>query len=436
MKRIINTLGDIAKVALLLGIIGTTLFAAGSVQAQDLYQIEQPITHEQTVKRLEIHRGWDVRLTQTPAGSSTRVVVTTACADYFEEGAEPQVMEVYKEWYTVVENKGMPHKTVVDIYTAQPIREIHVYPGARLTIRQWASDSTRLEIEADSAARLVVDSLVNPGTTSITATDATVDLRYMRTRLLHIYARKASTVTEGDVEWHRQWIHRGEQASTSIAATDSARHVYVETAKCYDRERKQLSLNLYINLDLAKPAWLEGNRHGSPYNTNHALGLNFNLVSNQMKIVHRLSWQFGLSVGARWMELDNVVKVEEDRLVLDASHGATPPRQDLYSWSVGVPLMLTFGLDKRSSYFLYASLTPTYTFSQRLATSTLGEDHRRSREHEKVEVLRPFNVRAAIGLGTTLRGVGRLEFHIDLLPTFRSSAGAPQTRMMGLSYTF
>ena len=84
----------------------------------------------------------------------------------------------------------------------------------------------------------------------------------------------------------------------------------------------------------------------------------------------------------------------------------------------------------------YASLTPTYIFSQRLATSTLGEDHRRSREHEKVEVLRPFNVRASIGLGTTLRGVGRLEFHIDLLPTFRSSAGAPQTRMMGLSYTF
>ena len=411
MKRIISTLGDIVKTALLLGIIGTTIFAASTVQAQDLYQIEQPVSHDQTVSRLEINRGWDVRLTQTPAGSSTRVVVTTACADFFDEGAEPQVMTVHKGWYIVEENKGMPRKTIVDIYTAQPIRHIHVYPGARLTIRRWVTDSTRLDID-------------------------TVDLRYMRTRFLHIVAHKGSRVTEGNVQWHRQWITRGEMASTSIAQTDSARHVYVEQKKRYDREDKFNQLSLYLSLDLAKPLWLESNRHGSPYNTNHSLGLNINFVSNDMPLGGRFAWNVGLNFGLRMMQLDNAVRVDDRRLVLDSSYGAQPPRQNLLFSTIGLPITLKFGLNRRSSYFLYASLTPTYSYSQRLLTSTLGEDNRRHRDRSKVDVIRPFNVRAAIGLGSTLRNVGRLEFHIDLLPTFRSSAEAPQTRMMGLSYTF
>lgn len=436
MKRIISTLGDIVKTALLLGIIGTTIFAASTVQAQDLYQIEQPVSHDQTVSRLEINRGWDVRLTQTPAGSSTRVVVTTACADFFEEGAEPQVMTVHKGWYIVEENKGMPRKTIVDIYTAQPIRHIHVYPGARLTIRRWESDSTRLHIDVDSAGTLVVDSLENPGSTSIWATDATVDLRYMRSRFLHIVAHKGSRVTEGNVQWHRQWITRGEMASTSIAQTDSARHVYVKQKKRYDRDDKLNRLSLYLSLDLAKPLWLESNRHGSPYNTNHSLGLNINFVSNDMPLGGRFAWNVGLSFGLRTMQLDNAVRTDDRRLVLDPSYGAQPPRQNLLFSTIGLPITLKFGLNRRSSYFLYASLTPTYSYSQRLLTSTLGEDNRRHRDRSKVDVIRPFNVRAAIGLGSTLRNVGRLEFHIDLLPTFRSSAGAPQTRMMGLSYTF
>lgn len=432
MKRIVNIAGNAVKTVLLAGIAGL----ASTAQAQDLYQIEQSIVHEKTITNLDINRGWDVHLIQAPAGSTTRVVLTTTCADYYEEGAEPEVLEVDKKWYTVASNPGMPRNTKVEIYTAQPIKNIILQKGARLTIQRFDFDSTKLDINIDSGAVLVVNSLTNSGTTTISATDATADLRHMHTKWLHIYASGASTVNEGEVQWHRQWITRGKRATTSITETDSARHVYVKQRNRHDRESKWNSLFLNLGLDLAKPAWLEGNRYNSPYNTNHSLGLNICFLSNDINIAHRLNWNLGLNVGARWMQLDNVVKAENGSLVLDPSHGATPPRQDLYSWNIGIPLTLMFGLDKTSSYSLYASLTPTYTFYQRLATSTLGEDNRRHREHEKVDVFRPFNVRAAIGLGSTLRGLGRLELYIDLLPTFKASAEAPQTRMMGLNYTF
>ena len=43
---------------------------------------------------------------------------------------------------------------------------------------------------------------------------------------------------------------------------------------------------------------------------------------------------------------------------------------------------------------------------------------------------------AAVGLDCAIGGLGKVEFFIDLLPSFRSSADAPQTHMFGLSYIF
>ena len=82
----------------------------------------------------------------------------------------------------------------------------------------------------------------------------------------------------------------------------------------------------------------------------------------------------------------------------------------------------------------YASLSPTYNFTPRLRSSSLDADNHRHSNLEKVDILNRFNIRASIGVG--LGSLHRLEFFIDLLPTFKSSADAPQMRMMGLTYTF
>ena len=444
MKHIINILGDIVKVSFLAALIGITFFAASSANAQDLYQIEQSFGHDFTVKNLYIGRGWDVRLIQTPKGTPTQVVLTTPYADFFAEDAEPTLLEV-KKWskkdgyYYLKANQWMPHTTIVEIYTSQPIENIELYKGARLTIQHYDFDSIYLDITADTGAVLVIDTLNNRYSTSITVSNATLDLRHFAGRLLNIYAYGESTVKEGEVRSSNQWLTMGEKTTSNITATDSTRHIYVKTKKSHDRERKLHMFNLTLGFDLSMPiTWLDNSLHGSPYNTNYGLAIHDRLLSNDMAINRHLTWNFGLDISFNFLQLDNVVKVDGDRLILDPSYGATPPRQELYWCAIGLPVTLKYNFNKRVPYFrnIYATLTPTFNFKPRLFTQTLDENDHWDIDHEKVDILNRFNVRAAIGLDCNIGGLGKIEFFIDLLPTYKSSADAPQTRMFGLSYIF
>lgn len=447
MKRIIDILGDIVKVTLLVAIVGITIFAASSTHAQDLYQIEQSFDHDFTVKNLYIGRGWDARLIQTPKGTPTQVVLTTPYADFFAEDAEPTLLEV-KKWskkdgyYYLKANQWMPHTTIVEIYTSQPIENIELYKGAHLTIQHYDFDSVKLDINADTDAVLVIDTLSNRYRTSITVSNATLDLRHISTNELTIDAYGESTVKEGEVRSKHQWLRMGEKAKSNVTATDSTRHIYVETKKGHDRERKLHMFNLTLGFDLSMPiTWLDNSLHGSPYNTNYGLAIHDRFLSNDMAINRRLAWNFGLDVSFNFLQLDNVVKADGDRLVLDPSYGATPPRQDLYWCAIGLPVTLKFNFGKwstPSSPFrgLYFTLTPTFNFKPRLVTTTLDNDDHWDIDREKVDILNRFNVRAAVGLDCNFGGLGRIEFFADLLPTYKSSADAPQTRMFGLSYIF
>ncbi len=444
MKHIINILGDIVKVSFLAALIGITVFAASSANAQDLYQIEQSFDHEFTVRNLYIGRGWDVRLIQTPKGTPTQVVLTTPCANFFEEDAEPTLLEV-KKWskkdgyYYLKANQWMPHSTIVEIYTSQPIENIELYKRAHLTIQHYDFDSVKLEISADTGAMLVIDTLNNRYSTSITVSNATLDLRRFSGDKLIIDAYGESSIMEGDVKSTEQRLTMGEKTTSNITATDSTRHIYVKTKKSHDRERKLHMLNLTLGFDLSMPiTWLDNSLHGSPYNTNYGLAIHDRLLSNDMAINRHLTWNFGLDISFNALQLDNVVKVDDDHLVLDPSYGATPPRQELYWCAIGLPVTLKYNFNKRVPYFrnIYASLTPTFNFKPRLITQTLDEDDHWSVDREKVDILNRFNVRAAIGLDCNIGGLGKIEFFFDLLPTYKSSADAPQTRMFGLSYIF
>ena len=448
MKRIINILGDIVKVSFLAALIGITVFAASSANAQDLYQIEQSFDHDFTVKYLYIGRGWDARLIQTPKGTPTQVVLTTPCANFFAEDAEPTLLEV-KNWskkdgyYYLKGNQWMPHTTIVEIYTSQPIENIELYKGAHLTIQHFDFDSVKLDITADTGTVLVIDTLNNRYCTSITVSNATLDLRRFSGNKLIIDAYGESSIMEGNVKSTEQRLTMGEKTTSNITATDSTRHIYVKTKKSYDRERKLHMFNMTLGFDLSMPiTWLDNSLHNSPYNTNYGLAIHCRLLSNDMSINRRLAWNFGLDINFNFLQLDNSVKVDSDRLLLDPSFGATPPRQDLYWCAIGLPVTLKFNLGKWSNYpnasfrYLYATLTPTFNFKPRLITQTLDEDDHWSVDREKVDILNRFNVRAAIGLDCNIGGLGRIEFFIDLLPTYKSSADAPQTRMFGLSYIF
>lgn len=421
MKKISSVLGDILKISFLLFIVSSGI--AATAHAQDLYQIEQTFDHSFDISDLKVNRGWDVHLRQAPKGSVTRVVVTTPCANFFEEGEEPDLIKVQKSskrdgGYEVLSNQSMPRSTRVDIITHQPIKYIDVCSGARLTIDRWVSDSVHFDFNIDSGAVVVIDSMVNPGSTTFMVHDATLDLRYFRGGRLNIWNYRNSRVTEGDVK-------------------TTAPHT-LEPAKEY----KLHYFNLNFGIDLAQPM-LNDSRYNSPYNTYYGLTGHIRMTSNDMAINRLMSWNFGLDVSFSVLQLDNAVKIDGSSLVLDPSYGATPPRQSLYWWSVGLPFTLKFSFGKWGNPYLgsplrglYATLTPTLNFKPRLETRTLDEDSHWNTDHERVDILSRFNLRASVGLNCSIGGLDKVEFFIDLLPSFRSSADAPQTRMYGLSFIF
>lgn len=390
-----------------------------SAKAQDLYQIEQNFEHEFRVGNLVIQSGWDARLIQVPEGTPTRVVITTPCANYFEEGEEPNLLSVsrYKKYdgtYTLMQNQWMPRTTVVEIFTAQPLDDITLEKNARLTIAYFDFDTIDLEITADSGAVLIVDTLINHGKTEISGEDATLDLRHLRGNILKIWTRGVCHVTEGDIQ-------------TSIPRT-----------KEQGKNFKIHMLNLNVGVGLSTPLWVENSRYGSPYNTNRTFELHIMFRSNDVPINRHISWDCGLDAKAAWSQLDNAVMVQGDQFVLDPSLGATPPRQYLYWWSIGVPVTLKFEFAGKShpTAGFFTTLTPTFNFKPRLLSKSLDANDHWNSTTEKADILNRFNVRAAFGLYAPSLGKGKLEFFVDLLPTYKSSANAPQTRMFGLNFYF
>lgn len=419
MKRIGTLVRDIFEITVLVALLGIGIFAEISANAQtvrqqpqDLYQIEQSFDHEFLVNNLVIQSGWDARLIQVPVGTPTRVVITTPCANFFEEGEEPNLLSVEKQgkhdgYYTLLRNQWMPRTTVVEIFTAQPIDDIRLEENARLTIAYFDFDSTRLDITADSGAVLIVDTLINRGRIDVMLTNATLDLRHVMGGKTDVGAYAHSTVTKGDIQ--------GEYHQSD-----------------YDRAPKMHGMTIGLGLNIALPVAFSSNQQGSPYNTNHAFEFHILGQINDFPISNHWSWNLNIDASATWMQLDNVVAAQNDQLVLDPSYGATPPRQSLYYWSIGLPVRLKYNPWKYVVF--YASLAPTYNFTPRLSSTTFDADNHRHTTHEKVDILNHFNLRASIGVG--LGNLHRLEFFVDLLPTFKSSANAPQTRMMGLTYTF
>lgn len=447
MKRIAYTLKDIlATVGTAVILVITLLMACNaSAQEEDIYEIEQTI--DQSFNQIYISSGWDARLIQAPKGSPTRVVLVTPYAEFFEEGSEPNIVEVKRlsnknSWLHLKPNQSMPHSTMVEIHTAQPIDVIHLYRDAHLTIGHFDFDSIDLDIDVDTSATLVVDTMYNRWSTSFSIYDGALDIRHFYGKYLHMWAYGHSSVTCGEIRATRFWQRQSTYASLKIDNIDSVRHHHVYQNKSLNHANGWFRvLNLNFGFNVSVPiVGTDGARHGSPYNTYFDLGYIFLFGFNTMSLNSKWSLDLNLQVSTHSMLLDNVVKVDGDRLLLDDSYGAIAPRQNLEYWTIGIPVRMRYTLGSSfRPYFRYCyfSLMPMVNFKQTLITQTLNENNRWNRNKvENLNLLNRFNLRASFGINTSIMGLNNIEFFIDLLPTYKPSSGAPQTRMMGLVYHF
>ena len=453
MKRIASSLKDTFCFFGSATILVLTLLMTTHASAQDIYEIEQ--TFDQPFNMLYIDKGWDARLIQAPQGSPTTIVLQTHCAEFFEEGNEPQIVEIKKfdkkdSWLYLQPNKSMPQSTVVEIHTAQPINEISLYKDAHLTIVHYDFDSVKLEIDADTGSVLVIDTANNRHFTSILLKNATLDLRHITSNKISVSAFGESTVKgnnigtdihDGDIRSRRYMLRLSEKAVSDIATTDSSRRVYVERKHLYNGSRYLESLSLTFGLNVSST--LQGTddaRYGSPYNTLGEFGVYEQLSTNNIPLGGRWSWQPSLELAYRVRLLDNPVKAVAGHLALDNSYGALTPRQHLEYFTLGLPVALNYTFDKKWHSFskgFYFKLTPMFNFNQELVTQTLNvHSHWVTTRDNNLDILNRFNLRAAIGLDLGMLGFRSIEFFMDLLPTYKPSAEAPQTRMFGLVYHF
>lgn len=446
MKRLAPKLKDtISSIGTTAMLVIAMLLACNASAQEDIYEIEQTV--DQPFNQLYISKGWDARLIQAPKGSPTRVVLVTPYADFFEEGNEPNIVEVKRlskknSWLHLMPNQSMPNSTVVEIHTAQPIDVIHLYRDARLTIGRFDFDSVDLDIDIDTSATLVVDTMSNRWSTSFSIYDGTLDLHHFAGKYLHLWAYGNSSVTGGEIRATRFWQHQSTYASLDIDNIDSVRHHHVYRNKALNHANSWFRvLNLNFGMNVSAPiAGTDGARHGSPYNTNVDLGCVFQLGFNTMSLNSKWSWDLNLQAGYHNMQLDNIVKVDGNRLLLDDCYGAIAPRQNLEYWTIGIPVRLRYALGSSfRPYFRYCyiGLMPMVNINQTLITQTLNENNRWNRRKvEDLNLINRFNLRASVGINTSIMGINNVEFFIDLLPTYKSSSGAPQTRMMGLVYHF
>ena len=444
MKRIANIIKDTLGIVAAVTILGITVFSAATASAQDVYEIEQ--TFDQPFNMLYISEGWDARLIQTPTGSPTTVVLQTRCAEFFEEGNEPNIVEVKKldkksSWLHLNRNNTMPRTTVVEIHTAQPIDEIHLYKGARLTIEQYDFDSVDLDIDADTGAMLVVDTMSCRNKTRISLHNATLDLRHGHINGLSIFAHGNSIVNKGKLWSRNQWLHLSDSAVSNIIESDSASHLYVDRKRWLNKADRFTRLSLTFGLDFSMPiAGTDGARYGSPYNTYGTVGAFVQFFTNAIPLGGRWSLTPGLQFGYHLAQLDNIVKADGNHLALDGSYGANAPRQGLAYSTFGLPISFSYSFSKPWHTFstgCFFKLTPMINTNQTLYTQSLNtHSHWTRREDKGLDVLNRFNVRAAVGLNTNVLGFHSIEFFIDMLPSYKSTAVAPQTRMMGLVYHF
>ena len=444
MKRIVNIVKNVLGIAAIAAIFGITAFSAATASAQDIYEIEQ--TFDQPFNMFYIGQGWDARLIQAPAGSPTTVVLRTRCAEFFEDGNEPNIVEVKKldkknSWLHLNRNTIMPRTTVVEIHTAQPIDEIHLYRDARLTIEQYDFDSVDLDIDADTGALLVIDTMSCRNKVRISLHNATLDLRHGHISGLSIYAHGNSIVNKGKLWACDQRLYLSDSAVSNVTATDSASHLYVDRKRWLNKSDRFTQLSLSFGLDFSMPiAGTDGARYGSPYNTNLDFGAFWQFTTNAIPLGGRWSLTPGIQFGYHAYLLDNIVKAEGNHLVLDDSYGANAPRQMFDYFVIGLPVSVNYSFNKSWHAFsqgFFFKLTPMLNSKQILYTQSLNEhNHWTRREDRGLDVLNRFNLRAAVGLHTGLLGIRNIEFFIDLLPSYKASAGAPQTRMMGLVYHF
>ena len=403
--------------------------------AQNRYEVEQHL--EGDIEQMELGSGWDIRLIHDTLNS---VVIVTPCEYYFAEGNEPEICTLKDGWFTLKDNRFMPQGTCVEIHFSHPLTYLLLERGARASADSLAMAYSKNwhELLLDPHSRLDVrilhsEHLLHADIDSA----ATLHVGTLEANNLKIQNKKHSTVTIDDNKaLHIDCVRHPESYGNLSELAEKNEKVEVKTANRWIREQLHM---LTGGFAFGVTNYFD-HHSNSPFNSNFGAHVSLTLMCNEIYFTDRLWFNFGWTMGMEGRFLTNDVETADHHLQLATTPTNNRQYQILWNNFFGIPIQMGYSVKHYiARHFIsnvHIGLTPMLQFGQGFKTTWLNShDHFKS-DSEKVRDLSTFQLRLTVGIKLPVLMSMRMDFFVDLLPTYRPSAEAGNIHSFGLRFTF
>lgn len=392
-----------------------------SASAQDdLYVIEQafPVA----IRQLTVVEGWTLRLVHTPGEDSTRVAVVTPCPYYFAEGKEPAVVALEGNKLHILTNRTMPPGTTVEVRYPEPLDAVmatgHVHLDTlHMQLRSQGPRAAAVMV-AGRNSRLEIDYLEADGDLGVECRDegSRVEIGSLRCRQFLVDER------------HRERVKVQRLQADSLAVVPH---------------------HWWHDINYAHTL-LIGGRIGavthtgprSPYTSTLYVDVNFNIrllkapLSPRWRLFADAGWGFDFQL----MAYD--VTANGNSLVFNPSPTVDHRLTTLEHAYLALPLTVQFRPRNRwaraFSNHLDITLTPRLNIIDQISNASGN-----NLSNSNINLLSRFQMRLALAntclasnSGGLLSGGITWELFVDLLPTYRPSAGADGMHQIGFAIHF
>ena len=407
-------------------IVLTALMAiatAATLSAQDdLYVIEQafPVA----ISQLNIVEGWTVKTIYTPGEDSTRIAIVTPCPYYFAEGKEPAIFRLDGDKLHILTNRTMPQGTLIEVRYPKPLDAVIATGFVQLdTLHMLLRSKGPRAAAIMSAGRnstLKINCLVSDG-------DIGVECR-----------EEGSKVEIGIVRCRQLLVDERQQQRVKTARMEADSLVVVPHHWWND-------INWYLNtIIIDGKIGVAGlmSSESTPYST--SMMASFNILGRWLEIPMPNRWRFEaqFGIGFNFQKLSYDVLFDDDRLVFNPNNTVDHPITFIGQTYLALPLKLQYRPKNRKvrvfSNHLDLHLTPMLSLADQIDRFSSGTYYsKKANLHSRFQLrLGLSNTCLASVRGDVVSGGITWEVFVDLLHTYRPSAGAKGLHQIGFALHF
>jgi hypothetical protein len=393
-------------------------FLSPCFSQEDVYRIEQ--SFPVAIRQLTLVEGWTLHLVYTPGEDSTHVAVVTPCAYYFAEGKEPTIVKLDGDKLHIMANRTMPPGTLVEVRYPKPIESVIATGYVQLDTLHMLlrSEGPRAAavMSAGRNSKLKINCLISDGDIGVECRD------------------EGSKVEIGTVRCRQLFVDERQQQRVKTERMESDNLVVVPHHWWDDINWN----NNIIILDLKMGAASLMSRESTPYSSTMIMSYDIKGRLLEIPLPHRWRFKAEFGSGFEYKMLSYDVLLDGNRLVFNPNHAVDHPLTFIGQCYLSLPLKLEYRPKKLRmlSNYLSFRLTPMLN---------LGGDVSGYRDgsffSKNTNLFSRFQLR--LGVSNTFLASVRgdvvsdgisWELFVDLLPTYRPSAGARGLHQIGFVF--